>query len=273
MDFFGILICILAGLGAGVGTGFAGMSAAAVISPMLIILLDVPAYEAIGIALASDVLASAISALTYAKNKNIDIRNGFIMMLSVLVFTFVGSLLSSYMPDNAMGGTSLIFMLILGVKFLVKPIDKSVSNMDEISTTKKVVSSIICGSAVGFVCGFVGAGGGMMMLFVLTTILGYRLKMAVGTSVFIMTFTAFTGAVSHFAIGGLPNWVYLDVCVISTLFFAVIASRIANKVNHKTLNRVVGVVLLVVGKTIICIEMYRGVNIMAFVFGKSLFAA
>ena len=57
-----ILVCILAGLGAGLGTGFAGMSAAAVISPMLITFLGMEPYQAIGIALASDVLASAISA-------------------------------------------------------------------------------------------------------------------------------------------------------------------------------------------------------------------
>ena len=52
-----ILVCFFAGLGAGLGTGFAGMSAAAVISPMLITFLNMPAYEAVGIALASDVLA------------------------------------------------------------------------------------------------------------------------------------------------------------------------------------------------------------------------
>ena len=62
-----IFICFLSGIGAGLGTGFAGMSAAAVISPMLITFLGLPAYEAVGIALASDVLASAVSAYTYAK--------------------------------------------------------------------------------------------------------------------------------------------------------------------------------------------------------------
>lgn len=51
-----IIVCILAGLGAGLGTGFAGMSAAAVISPMLITFLGMEPYQAIGIALASDVL-------------------------------------------------------------------------------------------------------------------------------------------------------------------------------------------------------------------------
>ena len=59
-----LIVCLLAGLGAGLGTGFAGMSAAAVITPMLVTFLDIPAYEAVGIALASDVLASGISAYT-----------------------------------------------------------------------------------------------------------------------------------------------------------------------------------------------------------------
>ena len=52
------IVCLIAGVGAGLGTGFAGMSAAAVISPMLITFLGIPAYQAVGIALASDVLAS-----------------------------------------------------------------------------------------------------------------------------------------------------------------------------------------------------------------------
>ena len=79
-----ILVCLLAGLGAGLGTGFAGMSAAAVISPILVTFLGIDPYLAVGIALASDVLASAVSAITYGRNKNLAIRNGLIMMAAVL---------------------------------------------------------------------------------------------------------------------------------------------------------------------------------------------
>lgn len=57
-----IIVCLIAGAGAGFGTGLAGISAAAVIAPMLITFLQVNPYEAVGIALASDVLASAASA-------------------------------------------------------------------------------------------------------------------------------------------------------------------------------------------------------------------
>ena len=200
-----LFICFIAGMGAGLGTGFAGMSAAAVISPMLITFLGLPAYEAVGIALASDVLASAVSAYTYGKNKNLDIRNGIVMMGAVLLFTLVGSFTASLVPNAAMGGFSVFMTLFLGIKFILKPVMTTKESMTSVSAKKRFIQSLISGIAVGFICGFIGAGGGMMMLLLLTGILGYELKTAVGTSVFIMAFTAFTGAVSHFVIGGMPD--------------------------------------------------------------------
>ena len=117
-----ILVTFFAGMGAGLGTGFAGMSAAAVISPMLITFLGIDPYMAVGIALSSDVLASAVSAYTYHKNKNLDIKNGLIMMASVLVFTVVGSYVASTLPSATMGGFSVFMTFLLGIKFIVRPV-------------------------------------------------------------------------------------------------------------------------------------------------------
>ena len=86
-----------------------------------------------------------------------------------------------------------------------------------------------------------------MMLLILTSVLGYELKTVVGTSVFIMAFTAFTGAASHFAIGGKPDWLVLVLCVIFTLLWARIAAVFANKATPKTLNRATGVILVILG--------------------------
>lgn len=245
------IICFIAGIGAGLGTGFAGMSAAAVISPMLITFLNIPAYEAVGIALASDVLASAVSAYTYGKNKNIDIKNGFVMLVSVLCFTLVGSWVSSLVPSSTMGSFSTVMTLLLGIKFIVKPVMTTKEAMAGVSAKKRFIQSVLCGVIIGFICGFVGAGGGMMMLLILISILGYELKTAVGTSVFIMAFTALTGSVSHFAIGGMPDIWCLVFCVASTLLWAQIAARFANKASPKTLNRATGVVLVVLGAAIL----------------------
>lgn len=251
-----VIICILAGLGAGVGTGFAGMSAAAVISPMLITFLHMDPYMAVGIALASDVLASAASAVTYARNRNLDIKNGVIMMVSVLAFTLVGSGVASLVPQTTMGNFSVFMTLLLGIKFIVKPVIAPKQRFAQATGRQKAIRSIIGGSVVGFICGFIGAGGGMMMLLVLTSILGYELKTAVGTSVFIMSATALTGSVSHFVIGGMPDVEALILCVVSTLAFAQISSFFANKASPKVLNRVTGGILVALGTAILAVSRF-----------------
>lgn len=248
------IVCFIAGIGAGLGTGFAGMSAAAVISPMLITFLGMDPYQAIGIALASDVLASAASAYTYGKNKNIDIRNGLIMMVTVLLFTLLGSYLSSLVPKTTMGSFSVFMTFLLGIKFIVKPVMTTKEKMLSVSKKKRSVQSVIGGTVIGLICGFMGAGGGMMMLLILTSVLGYELKTAVGTSVFIMSFTALTGAVSHFTIGGIGDVWALVFCIASTLLFAQIAARLANKASAKTLNRITGIILAALGLVMILVN-------------------
>lgn len=178
MTFVTVIVTFFAGMGAGLGTGFAGMSAVAVISPMLITFLGMDPYMAVGIALSSDVLASAVSAYTYGKNKNLDVKNGLIMMVTVLLFTIFGSYVSSLVPSTTMGNFSVF-----------------------------------------------------------------------------MTFTAFTGAVSHFAIGGIPDWSVWILCVIFTFLWARIAAVFANKATPKTLNRATGVILVILGVVVIAFSM------------------
>ncbi len=248
------LVYIIAGLGAGIGTGLAGLSAAAVISPMLITFLHFPAYEAVGIALASDVLASAISAYTYGKNGNLDVKNGLIMLASVLVFTLVGSYIASLVPNTAMGNFSVFMTFLLGVKFIVRPVMTTKDIREQKTQKQKTIQSLLCGILIGFICGFIGAGGGMMLLLILTSVLGYELKTAVGTSVFIMTFTALTGAVSHMVIGGFPNVLALVVCILSTLAGAQVAARFANRSTPKKLNQITGIVLVILGAMMIVVK-------------------
>jgi len=249
-----ILVCFIAGAGAGIGTGFAGMSAAAVIGPMLVTFLGVPAYEAVGIGLISDVLASAVSAYTYKKSGNLDIINSLPLMVSVLIVTVIGSLVASVVPEQAMSGTMQIAMIFIGLRFLLKPVTTTKEQMAAVSPKERWIKSIIGGAFIGFICGFVGAGGGMMMLFVLTSFLGYQMHMAVGTSVFIMAFTALTGGISHFAIGGMPDVLCMVLCAGFTLLWARIAARIANKSNAKTLNRVVGIVMIATSVVILAVN-------------------
>lgn len=249
-----IFVCLIAGAGAGIGTGFAGMSAAAVIGPMLVTFLGIPAYHAVGIGLMSDVLASLVSAWTYKKSGNLDIKRAVLLLISVLAMTTVGSYVASFLPEQTMSGTMQIAMIFIGLRFLLKPVQNTKEQMAEQSRNSRIVKSIVGGCIVGFICGTVGAGGGMMLLFVLTSFLGYEMHIAVGTSVFIMAFTALTGGLSHFAVSGMPDITTLVLCVVFTFIWARIASIIANKASAKTLNRVVGVVMIATSIVILAVN-------------------
>lgn len=265
MTFFEILICILAGAGAGLATGLAGLSAATIISPMLTVFLAklgyLDSYTAVGIALASDVLASGVSAFIYRKNKHVDIKNGLILLITVLVFTIFGSYMAYLTNVKVMGTFSVFVTFLVGLKFLIKPVNNPPEKMEHKSNKRKIIESLISGMLIGFMCGFVGAGGGMLMLIALTMVLGYDLKTAVGTSVFVMTFTALFGSVSHFTLiigesrlDDYRIWVVLGICIITTFIFSQLASLLANKVSTKALNLIVGVVLTILGIAVIIVN-------------------
>lgn len=259
-----IIICIISGLGAGVATGFAGLSAAAFISPMLIAFLGLPAYEAIGISLASDVLASAVSAYSYKRNDNIDLKRGHTLLITVIGFAIVGSIVSFFITasdtgNSVMSGWMILATFLLGLKFLFFR-----GNKEKTERTYRFLTlnqmSLLCGIYIGFVCGFQGTGGGMMMLFALTSLLGFEFKKAVGTSVFIMSFTACIGAVTHFIINGVPDVLPLVICIIFTLIGAQVSARIANHMSSLALHRSTGVLLTVSGIIMMAVNYYFYIN-------------
>ncbi len=170
--------------------------------------------------------------------------------VSVLAFTVVGSYIASLLPSATMGGFSVFMTFLLGIKFIVQPVMTTKESMQGVSAKKRAIQSLLCGALIGFICGFGGAGGGMMLRLILTSVLGYELKTAVGTSVFIMTFTALTGAISHFKLGGMPDWTVFSLCVVFTLIWARIAALFANKADPKTLNRATGIILVILGAVV-----------------------
>ncbi len=201
------ILYFTAGTGAGIVTGLAGLSAAVVITPILVSLCGWQSYDAVTVALSADVPASLLSAYTYYKNKNTDLRRGSLVGTTALIGTIIGSfsgyLFSQAQPDG-LGYLSMLTTIFLGFKFLLRPITGGNDEMKSMASSaekRKTILAMFLGVLIGFVCGFTGSGGGILMLTVFTIVLGYNLKIAVGTATLIMSAVAFTGAVSHFAMG------------------------------------------------------------------------
>ncbi len=260
MDILNLIVYLVAGLGAGVVTGLAGLSAAVVITPLLVSACGWDSYNATTVALATDVLASMLTAVTYAKNKNIDVKSGLLVGLTALIGTVVGSYCGYLFNQSQPGGLGLIAMattVFLGIKFLIKPINGGVGGSDGTQAeigSKKMALAMLCGLFIGWVCGFTGSGGGVLMLTVFTLLIGYNLKVAVGTSTMIMTSVAFVGAISHISMGANVDLMAMVIVVASCLVGALIAAKFANKCDIEKLNRVIGFVLIILGIVTIMIK-------------------
>lgn len=255
---------ILAALGAGIGTGLAGLSAATVMVPILIVLCpsfagETGAYQATAIALVSDILGSAVTSYTYGRNKNIDLKRGWLMLVCIVAMSTVGSYVAFLAGNVVLGGFTLFLTFFIGIRFLVKPDTsrKDQAEKGERLDLKGIVISLFFGLTIGFGTGFVGTGGGMMMLVVFTAFLGMELKTAVGTSTFIMTFTALIASVSHILIHPaivFEKWKVMLVCIIVATAASLTSARFANRVKNRTVGLVTGGVLTVLGLSMLLLN-------------------
>lgn len=255
---------IVAALGAGVGTGLAGLSAATVMVPILIVLCpsfsgETGAYHATAIALASDILGSAFTSAIYIRHKNIDLKRGFIMLVCIICMCIVGSFAAFWVGNVVLGGFSLFLCVGIGIRFLLKPDtqkDCTVSKGAELDW-KGIAISLFFGLTIGFGTGFIGSGGGMMMLVVFTAFLGMERKRAVGTSTFIMTFTALIAFVSHAMIDPaivLSRWDALLICIVTATAGSIVSAQFANRVPAKTVGLVTGAILTVLGTAMLILN-------------------
>lgn len=249
-----IIIYFIGGLLAGLATGLVGLSAATIIAPLFATVLGMDVYLAIGLALASDILGSATSAVTYIRNKNILFNKRSIIFGSmVILFAAVGSYFSKDTNPYNLGSALNIFVVILGLRFIFYPVKDYHGQEKLINTSKWVmVQSVLWGAVIGMISGYFGSGGGLSMLAVLTMLLGYNLKNGVGTSVFIMTFTALIAASVHFVIGGVDVLALVVTCI-AAFIGANVSSIFANKVSNKTLNLTIGIFLFLFGVTMVVV--------------------
>jgi len=261
MEIFWIII---AALGGGIGTGLAGLSNATVMVPILLVLCpsfrnEVGAYQATAIALASDILGSAVTSFVYIRHGNIDLKRGWIMLTCIISMAIAGSIVAYEVGNVVLGSFSLFLTFFIGIRFLVKPEIQRKSAPEKgarLSTLDSAIS-LFFGLTIGFGIGFVGSGGGMMMLVVFTAFLGMAHKTAVGTSTLIMAFSALIASVSHLIIEPsivLERWDALILSIVVATLASLVSAKFANHVRNRTVGVATGVVLTVLGASMLILN-------------------
>lgn len=248
-----IAAVLIAGCGAGIVTGLIGASAVTFAVPVLVLFTSLSAYEAIGVSLVTDVVASLVAAWVYHKHGHLRIRPALIIAAAAASGAFSGSWLSTHLRDTHLGAITALVILTTGIRLAVRPQSllphesgkpRLLSRLPVSTSTLHLIAGLVGGFGVGLVCGVYGAGGGISILFLLVYAMGFSPHEAIGTSVLVMAFTAAFGAAGH-AIHGTMPWAIAGLAAAGGVFGALAASAIANRCHERQLARVAGVMFTV----------------------------
>jgi len=244
-----ILIFILVGFATGIITGLVGASAIVVFAPLILLFFDYDIYTLIGISLALDIFVSLGALFTYKRYKHIDFKTGFYLSILAVIGAVIGSYISKSVSNaNLIGVTSLI-TAFTGILLFRRKVDlNEVNNLKNYSKTRFWIA-IVASFFIGLLGGSLGAAGGITILLLLIFILNFETHSAIGTSIFVMFFIALFGSIAHIYYISSINfqWSLLFFAIIGGILGSFFSAKTANLIKEKNLNKIVGVLLFVLG--------------------------
>jgi uncharacterized membrane protein YfcA len=247
-------LIFLVGSFAGIMTGLMGASGMMVVVPCMI-LLGYNAYQAVGISLAVDVIASVVVAVAYYRYGRVDLRRGLGIAVAAVVGAQLGSRWIFRVPETGLSGGFGLLLIVTAAIFWHEGVGhggvgRGIERFQESTLARwlgsfSFITSALIGLVVGIVSGMFGVGGGILFLFALI-LLGYSLHVAVGTSTMIMALTTFSGAIGHAIVGNLP---YLTVLIASvgTVLGSFAAARFANRLDEQALGKAIAILFAFLG--------------------------
>jgi len=253
MNILYFLFAIAVGVVTGGITSLIGASGVMIIVPILTMFFHVSVHAAIGTSLFVDVIASLTVSYAYYKNGNIELMSGIWIALTSIVGAQFGALIASKMGEGNLSSSFGVVLVIAGIIMLRKSYKKKSDSPDALSKYinfkakwQKILAALVIGLGIGVLSGIFGAGGGVMILLALIILMSFPLHKAIGTSTLIMAITALSSTIGYAARGNID---LVLGCFLSAgaVLGGILGSRYANKVNEKTLQKVVGICFMAMG--------------------------
>lgn len=257
------LLAIVIGIITGGITSLIGASGVMIIVPILTMLFKVSVHTAIGTSLFVDVIASLTVSYSYYKNGNIELKSGIWIALTSIIGAQLGASFASKMGEGNLSSSFGIVLVLAGLSMLRKSYKEKKDSSDTLSKLvnfkkewQKILSALVIGLGIGILSGIFGAGGGVMILLALIVLMSFPLHKAIGTSTLIMAITALSSTVGY-GVRGNIDFVLGSLLSVGAVFGGIIGSRYANKVNEKTLQKVVGICFMAMGIIMTAIEIIK----------------
>ncbi len=219
-----IVIAAVIGFGSGVASGALGIGGALLSTPGIRWVFHVKPLIAIGTTLPPIIPTAITGASTYVRERYVEFRSALVAALAGSTFAILGAFVSDHVNGEALLIVTAALLLILSIRMLPRQGGGRAPHLEP-----KIGVLLVVGAASGFVSGLLGVGGGVILVPVLTTLLGFPVKSALGTSLAVVAAQAIPGSVTHALLG------HIDWTLAAGLFIGVVpGARIGSKLAVAT---------------------------------------
>lgn len=254
----------IAALFIGIALGLIGGGGSILTVPVLVYLFKIPPITATSYSLFIVGVTSLIGAINNYRKQLIDVRTTVLFGLTSIAIVFVvRRFIIHKIPEEIHAGNftlhfpvlTMVLFAVLMILASISMIFSHVTNEYQTKQKKQLAFLLLCGIIIGLITGFLGAGGGFLLIPALVLLIQLPMKKAIGTSLLIIALNALIGFgadLGHLII----NWKFLLIITSIAITGVVIGGLLSYKIQGNKLKKGFGMFVLVMGTYIILHEIF-----------------
>ena len=257
MNPFDVVIAVIAGLAIGFSMGTVGGGGAILAVPVLVYGLGQSALQATTGSLIVVGVTAILGSVMAHRQRRLDVSQGAIFGLVAIVGSSAGALVAPWVPDTVLMGCFAALMLVVAFtmirRILRTPLGATPRPARPIWADGRVdwpqaarVGAVA--TVVGFLTGFLGVGGGFMIVPALTLVLGVEMKKAAGTSLMVIAISCASALVTRLVSAPAavqPDWASIGALTTAAVVGLLLGAAVATRANNRQLS--IGFAALVTG--------------------------
>lgn len=231
-------LALLGAIGIGLSLGLTGAGGSILTLPVLVYLAGIAPREAVGLSLLIVGTAALVGAWQRAKAGEVHFKAAGMFVLSGMVGAVFGAKLTHLLSPSALMITFAVLMVVVAVRMLL-PRKSELQPAPEC----RPLRCLLAGGVVGVLTGFLGVGGGFLLMPALVKFSRLPLRVATGTSLAIIACNSASGFVSHLGEAPTP---WLLAAVFSAIAGAgvLVGGKVASRLPEKALQQIFALLVL-----------------------------
>lgn len=223
------LAAIAIGFASGLLSGAFGIGGGIITTPAIRLLLGAPALIAVGTPLPVIVPGALAGAYSYVRAGLSDVRSGSILALAGVPFSVLGAWLTTLAGGTVVLLATAALIVWAATDMLLQATGRRAEKTGEgtaVAPVPSILTLVGIGAITGLYSGFLGLGGGFVVVPLLTRWLGFPIKRAIGTSLVAVTILAVPGTITH-ALLGHVDWAIALALVVGVVPGALAGARVS----------------------------------------------